>query len=223
MSTNLFKDVIKEERTARIRPLSLYRQDSLSPSPQMLQSTMTGPSHCITPPSSAQRYFLTMLRYMAKAPTGTSAANFDGSGQVWFKILDLGPTFNSDGSVSWPLYRKLTILNFLSPLRNTNNMTSRDLQLYDTPESSQWRLSPPAPTIRNPQSLSRWNTSILHRVRATHSHRWRNRNSGPSGVYSRLHHRNRTRICSGHLHGLHQLHYPRPCSLVRTRKYWHSG
>jgi hypothetical protein len=43
--------------------------------------------------------------YMAKAPTGTSAANFDGSGQVWFKILDLGPTFNSDGSVSWPLYQ----------------------------------------------------------------------------------------------------------------------
>jgi hypothetical protein len=43
---------------------------------------------------------------MAKAPTGTSAANFDGSGQVWFKILDLGPTFNSDGTVSWPLYRK---------------------------------------------------------------------------------------------------------------------
>jgi hypothetical protein len=86
---------------------------------------------------------------MAKAPTGTSAANFDGSGQVWFKILDLGPTFNSDGTVSWPLYRKITILNFLSPERNTNNITFRDLQLYDTPESSQWRLSPPAPTIRN--------------------------------------------------------------------------
>jgi hypothetical protein len=160
---------------------------------------------------------------MAKAPTGTSAANFDGSGQVWFKILDLGPTFNSDGSVSWPLYRKITLMNFLSPGRSTNNVTFRDLQLHDTPESSQWRLSPPSPTIRNTQSLSRWNTAILHRVCTTHSHRWRNRNSGPSGVYSGLHRWNRARICSEHLYRLHELHYPRPCSLVRTRKYWHSS
>ncbi|PVH89390.1 lytic polysaccharide monooxygenase [Cadophora sp. DSE1049] len=29
--------------------------------------------------------------YMAKAPT--TAAAFDGSGNVWFKILDIGPTF----------------------------------------------------------------------------------------------------------------------------------
>lgn len=29
--------------------------------------------------------------YMAKAPT--TAAQFDGSGDVWFKILDIGPTF----------------------------------------------------------------------------------------------------------------------------------
>ncbi|KAG4435871.1 hypothetical protein IFR05_008637 [Cadophora sp. M221] len=29
--------------------------------------------------------------YMAKAPT--TAATFDGSGNVWFKILDIGPTF----------------------------------------------------------------------------------------------------------------------------------
>jgi hypothetical protein len=39
--------------------------------------------------------------YMAKAPT--TAAAFDGSGQVWFKILDLGPTFNADGTSTWPL------------------------------------------------------------------------------------------------------------------------
>lgn len=39
--------------------------------------------------------------YMAKAPT--TAAAFDGSGQVWFKILDLGPTFAADGTSTWPL------------------------------------------------------------------------------------------------------------------------
>ncbi|KUJ17734.1 uncharacterized protein LY89DRAFT_707156 [Mollisia scopiformis] len=41
--------------------------------------------------------------YMAKAPT--TAAEFDGSGQVWFKIYDLGPTFAADGTSTWPLYQ----------------------------------------------------------------------------------------------------------------------
>ena len=40
---------------------------------------------------------------MAKAPG--SAADFDGSGQVWFKILDLGPTFDASGTATWPLAR----------------------------------------------------------------------------------------------------------------------
>jgi len=31
--------------------------------------------------------------YMAKAPAGQTAANFDGTGQVWFKIWDDGPKF----------------------------------------------------------------------------------------------------------------------------------
>jgi len=39
--------------------------------------------------------------YMAKAPT--TAAEFDGSGQVWFKILDIGPTFDASGTSSWSL------------------------------------------------------------------------------------------------------------------------
>ncbi|KAH7361012.1 glycosyl hydrolase family 61-domain-containing protein [Rhexocercosporidium sp. MPI-PUGE-AT-0058] len=44
--------------------------------------------------------------YMAKAPG--SAADFDGSGQVWFKILDLGPTFDASGTVTWPLAQTYT-------------------------------------------------------------------------------------------------------------------
>jgi len=43
--------------------------------------------------------------YMAKAPS--TAASFDGSGQVWFKILDIGPTF-SGGSSTWPLSQTYT-------------------------------------------------------------------------------------------------------------------
>jgi hypothetical protein len=38
--------------------------------------------------------------YMAKATT--TAAAFDGSGDVWFKILDIGPTFPGG---TWDLKR----------------------------------------------------------------------------------------------------------------------
>lgn len=44
-----------------------------------------------------------VCRYMAKAPT--TAAAFDGSGQVWFKILDIGPTFTNQVA-TWNLYRE---------------------------------------------------------------------------------------------------------------------
>jgi hypothetical protein len=37
---------------------------------------------------------------MAKAPDGYTAANWDGSGSVWFKIFELGPTF-SPGEMNW--------------------------------------------------------------------------------------------------------------------------
>jgi len=43
--------------------------------------------------------------YMAKAPS--TAATFDGSGAVWFKILDMGPDFSS-GTAVWPLYQTYT-------------------------------------------------------------------------------------------------------------------
>ncbi|PQE23834.1 glycoside hydrolase family 61 protein [Rutstroemia sp. NJR-2017a BBW] len=43
--------------------------------------------------------------YMAKAPS--TAAAFDGSGKVWFKILDIGPTF-SGGQASWDLWQTYT-------------------------------------------------------------------------------------------------------------------
>lgn len=45
---------------------------------------------------------------MAKVPAGSTAATFDGSGQVWFKILDIGPNFAADGTATWPLARKFS-------------------------------------------------------------------------------------------------------------------
>jgi hypothetical protein len=38
---------------------------------------------------------------MAKVPEGKTAANWDGSGEVWFKIFEQGPTI-SGGQLSWP-------------------------------------------------------------------------------------------------------------------------
>ncbi|RDL37012.1 uncharacterized protein BP5553_04445 [Venustampulla echinocandica] len=36
-----------------------------------------------------------LMAYMAKVPSGKTAANWDGSGNVWFKIFEQGPTFGS--------------------------------------------------------------------------------------------------------------------------------
>lgn len=38
--------------------------------------------------------------YLAKVPSGRTAANWDGSGAVWFKIYQRGPTFGSQ--LGWP-------------------------------------------------------------------------------------------------------------------------
>jgi hypothetical protein len=38
---------------------------------------------------------------MAKVPTGKTAANWDGSGNVWFKIFSEGPVISA-GTLSWP-------------------------------------------------------------------------------------------------------------------------
>ncbi|KAI0018945.1 glycoside hydrolase family 61 protein [Xylariomycetidae sp. FL0641] len=38
--------------------------------------------------------------YMAKVPQDSSAAAFDGSGNVWFKIYEDGPTFGDE--ITWP-------------------------------------------------------------------------------------------------------------------------
>lgn len=40
--------------------------------------------------------------YMARAPSGTNVATWDGAGSVWFKVFEAGPTsFNGSGPV-WP-------------------------------------------------------------------------------------------------------------------------
>jgi hypothetical protein len=40
--------------------------------------------------------------YMAKAPSGQTAATFDGKGAVWFKIYQDGPSGLGTNSITWP-------------------------------------------------------------------------------------------------------------------------
>ncbi|KAI1769584.1 glycoside hydrolase family 61 protein [Hypoxylon sp. FL1150] len=46
--------------------------------------------------------------YMAKVPSGQTAASFDGSGKVWFKVFQDMPT-TSGGQYTWPSNGKSTI------------------------------------------------------------------------------------------------------------------
>lgn len=43
----------------------------------------------------------TLQFYMAKVPSGQTAATFDGTGNVWFKIFEQGPTIGA-GGLTWP-------------------------------------------------------------------------------------------------------------------------
>lgn len=40
--------------------------------------------------------------YMAKAPSGKTAATFDGKGSAWFKIYQDGPSGLGTSSITWP-------------------------------------------------------------------------------------------------------------------------
>lgn len=64
---------------------------------------------------------------MAKAPG--AAVDFDGSGEVWFKILDMGPTF-SGGKATWPLYGLCS-----SCLSSTRLTRSSDTYSYHIPSN----------------------------------------------------------------------------------------
>lgn len=46
-----------------------------------------------------------LMAYMAKVPSGKTAANWDGSGSVWFKVFEAGPNYGS--SLTWPSDGKL--------------------------------------------------------------------------------------------------------------------
>lgn len=44
----------------------------------------------------------TLIAYMAKVPSGKTAATWDGSGSVWFKVFQQGPTNFGGSALTWP-------------------------------------------------------------------------------------------------------------------------
>ncbi|KAL2881236.1 hypothetical protein SGCOL_003527 [Colletotrichum sp. CLE4] len=57
--------------------------------------------------------------YMAKAPSGTSITNWDGSGKNWFKIYSDGPTVTSSG-LTWPTNGSVSLPTTLFEDRRSN-------------------------------------------------------------------------------------------------------
>ncbi|KAG9011722.1 hypothetical protein FRB90_007122 [Tulasnella sp. 427] len=54
--------------------------------------------------------------YMAKAPSGKTAAAFTGTGQVWFKVAQLGAITDGGTSIKWPA-DNLASYNFTIPAK----------------------------------------------------------------------------------------------------------
>jgi hypothetical protein len=63
-------------------------------------STVSFASDGISHPGSLQFY-------LAKVPSGKTAANWDGSGSVWFKIYEDNVTVGQWNQLSWPSLGKL--------------------------------------------------------------------------------------------------------------------
>lgn len=55
--------------------------------------------------------------YLAKVPSGQSAATWDGSGAVWFKIHTTTPTIDANKQMTWPGQSILSLSP--SPMRKT--------------------------------------------------------------------------------------------------------
>jgi hypothetical protein len=73
------------------------------------------------------------MAYMAKVPSGKTAANWDGSGTAWFKIYEDGPIFGTQ-TLTWPSNGMTPF-----PLQFTTGIVSRQLAHLCKPADSSSR------------------------------------------------------------------------------------
>lgn len=106
-----------------------------------------------------------LMAYMAKAPAGKTAADWDGSGSVWFKIFEQGPNFGS--SLTWPsnglFCPFLTDVFDISPLSVTPPFLPLRVQLTPPPQASQKQSSQSPPPPHQATTSSASNTSVCTR------------------------------------------------------------
>lgn len=89
--------------------------------------------------------------YMAKVPSGETAASWDGSGEVWFKIHALGPTV-TPLSITFPALCKFTTPH----LQNSQDDLILTLKQLWREYTSQFRSPSPLATIFSALNTSVW-------------------------------------------------------------------
>lgn len=109
-----------------------------------------------------------LLVYMAKVPAGKTAANWDGSGSVWFKIFAEGPIYGAQ--LSWPTDSKLS--PFLLYYKANRSQRRKASLLQDPSRNSQRRLPTQNGAHRPPHCFRCRRCAILSLMRASYSHWW---------------------------------------------------
>lgn len=72
--------------------------------------------------------------YMAKAPSGQTAATFDGKGPVWFKIYENGPSGLGTNDITWPSSGTSCPFERRNPMIVTNKTTGKKEVSVTIPE-----------------------------------------------------------------------------------------
>lgn len=137
-----------------------------------------------------------LMAYMAKVPTGKTAANWDGSGTVWFKIYEDHPTVGSSALI-WPSMSK----NSISSLHNPSNVTTGATSVsFKIPAGGPIReLSLPYRAYRLTRCLKRWWCTVLSFLWSVGSYRGRVWNSKSNGSVSGCVHGDRSGNSVRHL------------------------
>lgn len=109
-----------------------------------------------------------LLVYMAKVPAGKTAANWDGSGAVWFKIFSQGPIFGAQ--LSWPTDSESSIV--LVSCKTNKSERRKASVLQDPSCNPKRRLSSQSRAHRTAHCFRRRRCAVLYLLWPSHRHGW---------------------------------------------------
>lgn len=119
------------------------------------------------------------LAYLAKVPDGKTAATWDGSGTVWFKIFEEHPTV-SNNQLNWPSYSILPIFTLNSHQKLILGTRCPKSQLQDPGCNSTRRVSAAHRAHRSASGEPVERSAVLYIMCTGHNHRQWSRHSWPS-------------------------------------------